>query len=117
MMRQKGQDASESELMVIDLPFEFYLKGRDDPVVIPTSWQIRREILNDEGDELMDFMQLCLLSMLEVIDTVGQHRIVLSDRKFNKSVILTDQVQGISLLAPEEETVLRALETGDSSGD
>lgn len=112
MMRDEKRDSYDSTI-AIDAVYEFYLKGRDDPVMIPATFQFDPAML-DEGDELPDFQSICVNTVLALLDHKGATRMVFSDRNFNKSVVLVDEVQAVSVLAPSVDTILRAIETGDS---
>lgn len=109
-MTMRPRDVPEESTVSIDVILSVYLKDRDDPIQTPVTYEIPKDVLKDEGDELSDFMQVCLQHILQTIDTVREHRLIFSDRRFNKFIFLTDEVQGISILAPDEETILKALE-------
>jgi hypothetical protein len=116
MMTDDPHPSDQDERIKIDTLFEFYLRGRDDPLHVPLTFNFKRELL-DEGVELADFQSVCVNTVLSIIDAKAGQRMVFSDRKFNKFVIVTDDVQAVSILAPAEETILRAIETGDSHGN
>lgn len=116
MMTDDPHPSDQDERLKIDTLFEFYLRGRDDPLTVPLTFNFRRELL-DEGVELADFQSVCVNTVLAQIDAKAGMRMVFSDRMFNKFVIVTDDIQAVSILAPAEETILRAIETGDSRGD
>lgn len=115
-MTDDPHPSDQDERLKIDTLFEFYLRGRDDPLTVPLTFNFRRELL-DEGVELADFQSVCVNTVLAQIDAKAGMRMVFSDRMFNKFVIVTDDIQAVSILAPAEETILRAIETGDSRGD
>lgn len=97
--------------IILDVPFEIYLKGREEPVHFLGTYAIPAEILSEAQDaKLNDVMQVVIQHILGTIDTVGAHRLILSDRRESKFVVLTDSIASISVLAPDEATILKALE-------
>jgi hypothetical protein len=115
MMTDDPHPGDQDERIKVDTLFEFYLRHRDDALQVPLTFNFNRELL-DEGAELADFQSVCVNTVLSILDAKAGTRMVFSDRKFNKFVIMTDDVQAVSILAPEEATIMRAIETGDSNG-
>ena len=107
MMRETN--GPDGETAQIDVTYLVYLHGREDPVNVPATFDLRKEILN-EGKELENFAQVAVNHILGTIDIVREHRLIFSDRLFNKFIFLTDQVQAVSVLVPDEQTLLRLLE-------
>ncbi len=91
----------EEELLDKDLMVEFYLKGRADPLVSMVSFKMRKSHLEDEG-RVARLMHMATISLLEPMDTVGQHRMILADTRENKWIVMTDQIQAITILIPDE---------------
>lgn len=108
-MRQRDTDGGSSDLLKHTVTYEIYLKGREDPVRTNATFEFKKEMLT-EGQELEDFMQVAVNHLLTTIDIVREHRYMLSDERFNKFIALTDEMQAVSILAPDEETLLKALE-------
>ena len=106
-MRPKGHE--EEVKITITILEEFYLRYREDPVRVNVTYEIPVNLL-EEGDEVADVMSVALSQLLSTIDVVREHRIIRSDGHNNKFVFLTDEVQGVSILAPTEETVMKAIE-------
>lgn len=92
-----------------EVGYEIYLAGREDPVRTVAAFELPKRML-EEGKELESFMHVCTNHVLQTIDVVREHRFMLSDSRFNKFIALTDHIQAISILAPEEETLMKALE-------
>jgi hypothetical protein len=113
MMRDEKRESYDGTI-IVDATYEFYLRGRDDPIQVPATFQFNADML-DAGEELSDFQSICVNTVLALMDNKAAHRMVFSDRMFNKIVIVTDDVQAVSVLAPSESTIQRAIETGDSS--
>lgn len=107
-LKPRGRDTDE-ETFTIDLSQEFYLKGRDMPISVNSTFEMRKDML-DEGQEMEDVMGIATQHLLATIDVVREHRHILSDGNHNKFVFLTDEVQAVSILAPSKETLMHALE-------
>lgn len=89
--------------------YEVYLKGRDEPVAVNATFELRKETLED-GKELEGMMQIATNHLMATLDVVREHRFILSDERFNKFVFLTEEMQAVSILAPDRDTLLEALE-------
>lgn len=89
--------------------YEIYLAGREDPVRAMASFELPKAML-EEGRELASFMDIATNHTLQTIDVVREHRLLLSDERFNKFIALTDHIQAISILAPAEDTLMKALD-------
>ena len=112
MMRDEQNPDPMVDKVRIDTVYEFYLKGRDDPVQVPSTFEFNKDLL-DDGVELSDFQSICVNTALSALDNRWTGRMVFSDRRFNKFVIFTDEVQAVSVLAPDEETILQAMAEGE----
>ena len=108
MLRDRGNPEAENTVSV-DVQYEVYLLHREEPVRIVATFDLNPEHLR-EDNFLEDFMQIASNHILQTIDVVREHRLIFSDSHFNKSFFLTDHVQGISILAPSEETLRAILE-------
>ena len=104
----RERDRPEGDRAEIDIEYFIYLKQREDPINFIATFDLRKEVLR-EGQELEDMMQVAAQHILATIDVVGEHRLIFSDSKFNKFISMTEEVQGISIMAPEEETLLQQL--------
>lgn len=109
MMRERNNSSEPSDLAAINMTFEVYLKHRESPVNVNATFEIRKEVLKD-GSELESLMQVAANHILSTIDVVAEHRLIFSDERFNKMFFMTDEIQAVSILAPDEETILKALE-------
>lgn len=109
MMRERGNKDEATETFIIDLWQEIYLRGRDEPVRVNTTFELQKEGI-DKDEPVASVMSFATSHLMSTIDVVREHRYMLSDRAHNKFVWLTDEIQGVSILAPSEETVLRAME-------
>ncbi len=90
----------EVEPLKCELGVQFLLRNRVDPLFCVITVNIHPEFLKDNGmEELLD---LAASHVLEEIDTVGMHRLVFTDARFNKHVILMSEIQAISILAPDK---------------
>jgi len=52
-------------------------------------------------------MQIVAVNILEPLDQKREHRVVFSDSRYNKFVVMTDEIQAVSILAPDEQEVAR----------
>lgn len=107
-MRQRNTDALD-DLLRMTLPYEIYIVGREDPIRTTGTFEINKSILRD-GEELESFMEIATNHLLQTIDVVREHRFMLSDERFNKTVVLTDHIQAVSIQAPDDATFMAALE-------
>lgn len=106
-MLEEANDGDE-KMIVLDLQVEFYLKARAEPVQAFVTYRIKAQHL-DPGDEVMDFMNIVTASLLNDLDKSSAHLLILSDRRWNKQVIFQDQIQSISLLAPDNDKILELI--------
>jgi 1,2-phenylacetyl-CoA epoxidase PaaB subunit len=105
----KERKSEEDETFAIDVAEEVYLKGREEPVRVNTTFELRKDSINRETP-VEDVMGMATSHCLATFDVRAEHRYILSDQRHNKFIFLTDEVQGVSILAPDESTVLEALE-------
>lgn len=109
MIREKNMpDSESSEKCQITVTYEIYLRSREEPVRPIATFEVRKDLLQE--DPVESFMQIAINHVLATIDIVREHRLILSDLNFNKSIILTDDIQGITIYAPSEENLRQALE-------
>lgn len=106
MRRKEGAD--EGTMFTQPVSYEIYLKGREEPVQALATFELPKEMLT-EGRELESFMEITTSHVLQTIDVVREHRFMLSDERFNKYIVMTDHIQAISIHAPEEQTLMEAL--------
>lgn len=97
------------ETFVQTITYEVYLKGRDEPIAVNGTFELRKDMLED-GKELEGMMQVALNHLLATVDVVREHRFTLSDERYNKFVFMTEEIQGVSILAPSRESLMQALE-------
>lgn len=105
----KDRNSESTDTITIDITYEVYLKGRDEPILTLATFELAREIFT-EGQEVQDVVRCAENHIRATIDVVSEHRWFVSDGSFNKSIFLTDQIQAISIHAPSRETVMKALE-------
>lgn len=108
MLRER-QNPSDADTVQIDITYLIYVEGRDEPINFNATFDIRKEVMK-AGSELEDFMQVALNHILATIDVVAEHRLILSDRRFNKAIFLTEKIEAVSILAPDEETLMGLFE-------
>jgi len=100
MMEETNADPT-GEYITVELMVEFYLRHRPDPIQTLVAFLINKEHL-EEGQELKRFMQIAAANFLSSLDTKGELRVVLSDARFNKQIIMLDEIQAVSILAPDD---------------
>lgn len=93
-----GEDVT---VFTLDVDLEFFLRYREDPILVRTTFVMDREVLSDSDNPLETFMDYLESAVLSVLDTRGEERYVFSDERFNKRIISTAEIQGISILAPD----------------
>lgn len=107
-MTERGKDET-SETFTIDLDQLVYLRDREEPINVNTTFEIQRETM--DADRPMEcLMEIATNHLLRTIDVVREHRYILSDRRHNTFVFMTDEIQSVSLLAPDESTLFSAME-------
>lgn len=100
----------EGEKIVVTVPYEVYLAGRDDSIHAMGSFEIRKSIISEEY--LIDSIMYYVLNHIRgTFETVGETRFVLSDERFNKFYFKADQIQAVSVSAPDEETIRQLMES------
>ena len=108
-MKERKQDETD-ETFQIDIPQEIYLRHRDEPIHINSTFVLRKDSIEQPDSPLEEVMHMATSHLLSTIDVVREHRYILSDQRHNKFILLTDELQGVSILAPDESTVKEALE-------
>ena len=106
-----NEDTESTSMVQVDITYLVYLKHREEPINFNATLVFDRGHL-EEGFEVRDVMQLAQHHLLSTIDVVREHRFILSNDRFDKGVFLTDEIQAISILAPGEETLKKAMEEG-----
>lgn len=112
MITQQGLEDDEP-FAIIPLHFEFYYAHREQPMLVLTSFKVRAEALRSSTDSVKTLMGMIEGSILGWLDTRGEERMVFSDSRNNRRVILREGLQSISALAPDLETISTALEWTD----
>lgn len=108
MMKETNNPDATGKI-VVNVDALIYLKYREEPVRQLVTFELDPAHL-DAGSELEDFMQIAMRHILQTIDVVREHRLILSDERFNKGIFLTEHIQAITILAPDESTLLGLLE-------
>ena len=109
-MKQRGNGDDEPiNTFTIDVEQEVYLRNRDEPVRVNTTFELLKESI-DKDEPVVSVMNFATHHLLNTIDVVKEHRYMLSDSRHNKFIFLTDQIQAVSILAPDEKTISAALE-------
>ena len=101
-------DIDDLTCITIDVLIEIYLKHRADPMSVMATFRIHTGIF-DDVDELEMFTGITLTTIMEILDTKGEQRYVFSDSRYNKTIVLVDEIQAISVLAPSAETIKQAI--------
>ncbi|MDE2101185.1 MAG: hypothetical protein KGL39_28325 [Patescibacteria group bacterium] len=96
--------------ITVRMQLEFYLRNRQDPLQVFSAFEVPRDALEDEEDPVDILMFYMESAILTVIDTRGEERMVFTDERNTKYVVMRDEIQAISALAPDLETILAALE-------
>jgi hypothetical protein len=97
---QEFPHADDDEFLPVDLMVEFRLRQRDDPlyclitVNVHPHWAASKTV--------HDLMEVAGEMVLSEIDTVGTHRLVFTDQRHNKHIIILSEIQAVSILAPDE---------------
>lgn len=107
-MTQRGTDDA-TETFTIDLAQSVYIKGREEPINVNTTFVINKETI-DADQPMASLMEIATNHLLRTIDVVREHRYILSDGRHSTFVFMTDEIQSVSLLAPDEETLFAAME-------
>jgi hypothetical protein len=90
----------EEGVLSCELGVQFMLRNRVDPLFCVIVVKIQPQYLEEHG--LAELLDLAVEHVLEEVDTVGMHRLVFTDSRFNKHVIFTSEIQAISVLAPDK---------------
>lgn len=93
-------DEPEGDVLHCELGVQFILRGRIEPLFCIITVNITAEFLEDNG--MAELLDTAVGHLLEEIDTVGMHRLVFTDARFNKHVIFLSEIQAISVLAPDK---------------
>ena len=106
-MTPRGKENEET--FVIDLEQEIYLRYRDEPLRVNTTFELLKESINTD-EPVASVVNFATHHLMNTIDVVREHRYMLSDGRHNKFVFMTDDIQAVSILAPDEATVTSAME-------
>ncbi len=99
MMREDGITDMDVTVQV-DVQVELYLKHRIDPVNLSTTFVLKAEHLIEADEPVEAFMGIVLSTFLDRWNDRDGRYFLLSDSNWNRSIVLTDEVQGVSLLTP-----------------
>lgn len=89
-----------SDFLPVDLMVEFKLKGREDALQCLIKVNISEEWSAESS--VHDLMNIAAQMVLEEIDTVGTHRLVFTDSRHSKHIILMDEIQAVLIHAPDK---------------
>jgi hypothetical protein len=103
--------------VTLDLQMLVYVRGREDPINFLGSFCFQRAHLEEEVDDDGDpttarksFMDIAGNTVKSVLLDRSAPLAVLSDRNESMFIIQTDEIQGVSLLAPAPNTIMDAME-------
>lgn len=99
--------------IAIELVHEFYLKDRDDPYQARFRLMVGPDQLAEAG--VSGLMATAQHHLDEMLFTRGAVSITLSDERKNYYTVLVDEIQSVSILAPDPETIDRLLEEHHAS--
>lgn len=102
---------SDTEAIDFDIMVEFYLRHRDDPLYRLMSVSVSPSAIERHGSEAVihTIMVQATTDLLDSIDTKGQTRFVVVDAKHNHHIVMVDELQSITILAPDEDMMEQRL--------
>lgn len=101
------EEENGSSSIKLDIDVLVRLIGQDEPMVCRTTISLPLALIENEDD--VDVLELYMtqaeMFILEVLDTVSEHRFLFRDSRENVHIAVRDQVQCISILAPDLDTI------------
>lgn len=98
--------------VTLDCGLEAYMRGRNDPIHFLATFQFNREHLRD--DALVEsFVSIVTSTVKTALFDRTSPVMTMSDGKGNTVMLETADVQAISLLAPEPNTITEAIAASD----
>lgn len=111
MMEELGL-SDDAPRVIVSVGLEIYLRHREDPIHCLGTFRFSREHLETEN-KLDNFMTIVTNTFAAAIDDKKVTRIILSDKKFNKFMIQSEDILAVSILAPEETLLNEVLIESD----
>ena len=104
-----------AQTVTLDVTLEVYLRNRPDPLNLVGTFYFNREHL-DDGDLVESFMAIVSNTVRSAITDRSSPLMILSDKRGNKFFVELGEVQAISALAPDPNTIMEVL-TDDDQAD
>lgn len=99
-MSEHEHEIDMDEFLPVSLMAEFTLRDREQTLHVPLKVNVHQDW--SEQASVHDLMNIAAEMILEPIDTVGQHRLVLTDTRHSKYIVFLDEVQAILIHAPDQ---------------
>lgn len=90
----------EQETHGLNMMLEVYVLNRTDPLIWPMRMEINRKVTKVE--QVMDFAYAHINAIL---DSRSEDHILLVDDRYNHHLIFRDQVQVVSIQAPDQSSI------------
>jgi hypothetical protein len=95
----------------IDLVHEFYLRSRDDPYQARFTISVDAEAVEAISEVgVLGLMETAQRQLDEMLFTKGATTITLVDSRSNMQTVLIEEIQAVSILAPDDETIMKIVE-------
>lgn len=87
----------------IDLPVEFYLKDRSDPVYALVEIHVTKDVIeHEQGKDAL--MELATTHIMTKLNSRNELWVVLQSKNGTRQVIVLDELQSLSILPPDIST-------------
>jgi hypothetical protein len=117
-MEIDDEEIDESQLLVVNLQVEFYLKGREDPLQCYMAAGAPREVF-EHGimTGIWALMDEATGMLITDMDSKQQTYLFVTDKRMNRFVLDINEIQSVSLLTPDKEVIAKALQSGEDEDD
>jgi len=103
-----------AQTVTLDVTLEVYLKNRPDPLNLVGTFYFNRDHLEDD-DLVESFMGIVSNTIRSAVMDRSSPLLVLSDSLGNKFFLELNEVQAISALAPDPNTIVEAMTDDDQT--
>lgn len=93
------EEGEAEKYTVFNVGYEFYLRGRPDPLMIFHRLAVPTEMYEDMG--VLGITEMAEGELMALMDSSSEKYLFFCDERFNRTIIIKDRVDAFSLLAPD----------------
>lgn len=93
------------DTITVDVLLEVMYKGRQEPMFAPATFKINSSHV-EIGSEIESLMNVVLFFIVKELRDGDDPRLILSDKNFNKTILIKKEIQAITIISPSKERIV-----------